>query len=878
MELVHVADLRCEQRVSPLGLESLSPRLGWRLVDGRRGARQSAYHIQAASSPELLAAGRPDIWDTGVVSSPQSQFVAYDGPALASRQRVYWRVRVADAQDELSPWSDTAWWEMGLLHADDWTARWIGREGVFQGNWEAPVLSAPLFRRTVHLSSVPTRARAYFCGLGYSELIVNGRKVGDSVLDPIVTQYDQHAGYRTLDITDYLVAGENVIGALLGNGWYNCHTPDVWHFDKARWRDYPKMLLQVEATLGDGEEVSLVSDPSWRVADSPITFDSLRNGETYDARLETAWTDPAFDDGAWGRTALFPGPGGVLISQQASPCRVTQTLEAVDHWEVERGVWVYDFGQNIAGIAQLTASAPPGTEAVMRYAENLTASRDIDQTNIGPYIKKGEVQTDRYIFKGDGRETWEPRFTFHGFQYVQLSGLPDAPPRDALLAKVIRSDFDEIGEFSSSDPTLNRLQECTQWSYIGNFVGIPTDCPHREKNGWTGDALLAVDTGLYNYNAGTAYEHWLSMMADIQRPNGEIPGIVPSSGWGYNWGNGPAWDTAMIGIPWAIYLHSGDNGILEAGYEGMKKYVSFLRSMTTDGIVRWGLGDWCPEDHEKTSKREVITTAYAYMGSHTMAKIAAVLGRDADVATFDSLAQFYRDAWRREFVKPGGHVAEDEQTSLACALHFRFVEGEEYAAVARRLVEVLERDGGLPTFGIHGAKWILRALADAGYADVAYRLLMHPEYPGWVNCLSRGATTLWEDWHGKTSRNHIMYGDISAWMYAYLAGIRPDADRPGFRRTVIQPHFVQDLEVARGSVRSPYGEIVSAWERSASGAIALDVTVPPNTTAEIILPVTGSDEVTVHGQPLAASKDLHWRQDGACMAVDVPAGSYQFEF
>jgi len=869
-----ITDLRCEQRIDPLGVETPSPRLSWRIEGTRRGAAQAAYRIQAASAPELLAEGRPDLWDSGVAESSVNLFAPYGGPQPVSRQRCWWRVQVTDEMGAVSSWSAAAVWEMGLLSEADWIAKWITRPDRIYGNWEAEVLPAPLFRKTFTVSSAPQRARAYVCGLGYYELIVNGRKVGDRVLEPIVTQYERHAGYSTLDITDYLQPGENVVGVLLGNGWYNCHTPDVWHFDKASWRDYPKLLLQIEVSVG-AELVSLVSDSSWRVADSPITFDGLRNGETYDARLEKPWSSAGYDDGAWAHAAIIPGPGGTLFSQQAPPCRMVEPLDAVDLWEASPGVYIYDFGQNVAGVAQLTASAPAGTEVTLRYGERLTPERDVDQKHISQFVRKGDFQTDRYTFRGEGEETWEARFTYHGFQYVQLTGLL-GPSISSLRARVINTDFECSGTFEASSSLLNRLQRCTLWSYRGNFVGIPTDCPHREKNGWTGDAVLAVDTGLFNFNAAAAYEHWISTIADTQRPSGEIPGIVPSAGWGYNWGNGPSWDAAMILIPWAIYIYRGDRGILEAGYDGMKRYITFLRSMTTDGVVRWGLGDWCALTQDKTAPRDLVTTAYAYKCSAVMAQAAATLGHDGDVAVFAEAAGFYREAWRAEFLGADGHVAGDEQTSLACALFYGFVAGDEYDAVLKRLLEAVERDGGKPTFGIHGAKWTLRALSDAGHTDVAYQFLTQPEFPGWAHWLEQGATTLWEEWPGGSSRNHIMFGDISAWMYEYLAGIRPDAAYPGFNHVVIHPNVISDLEWVRGAHRSPCGEIVSAWKRYPDGTLAFDVIVPANTTAEIHLPAAKLDQVIEGGKPLGEADGLKAETRNGRVVVNVGAGEYRF--
>jgi alpha-L-rhamnosidase len=383
-------------------------------------------------------------------------------------------------------------------------------------NWQARVLPAPLLRREFRVDSPVAEAVVHVCGLGYCELHLNGGKVGDRVLDPVVTQYDRRVRYTTYDVTSELHQGANAIAAVLGNGWYNCHTTDVWHFDKASWRDYPKLLLQLEITYADGEREVLVSGSDWRVGESPIRFDGLRNGETYDARREMAgWDRPGFDDSAWARAGVVAGPGGELEPQTAPPCRVVETLTPVDVRVLGPGHAVFDLGQNMAGWARLHARGPAGTEVTLRYAEKLAPDGTVDQGNINSFIKSGDCQTDRYTLKGtEGEEVWEPRFTYHGFQYVEVTGYPGTPTVESLEGRVVQTDFDRVGTLSTSDPELNRLQDCTLWAYRGNFVGIPTDCPHREKNGWTGDAQLAAETGLMNFAAAPAYREWLATLVD----------------------------------------------------------------------------------------------------------------------------------------------------------------------------------------------------------------------------------------------------------------------------------------------------------------------------------------------------------------------------
>ncbi|MEI8246112.1 MAG: glycoside hydrolase family 78 protein [Lentisphaerota bacterium] len=712
-----------------------------------------------------------------------------------------------------------------------WRAKWIGVPGACLVNWQAKVLPAPFLRRTFNYDSQKTKVKIYICGLGYYELYLNGHKVGNHVLDPVVTHYDKRVRYVVYDVTENLIAGRNIIGVILGNGWYNCHTPVAWHFDKASWRDYPKLLFQMEAD----NQIVLVSDEAWKVSSGPIVFDGLRNGETYDARLELdGWLTPDYDDTFWSNVVRVAPPGGMLQEQTMPPCQVMQTIPSVRQWTVPNGT-VYDFGQNMTGWGRIAVSGDAGTEITLRYGERLTQSRDIDQEHIAQYINAGDFQTDRYILKGKGIEVWEPRFTYHGFQYVQINIAGNAQVK-AVEGQVVHTAFERIGYFSCSNDTVNQLQKCTIWSYIGNFTGIPTDCPHREKNGWTGDAQLSAETGLFNFGAASSYAQWIDSIADAQRPSGQLPGIVPSCGWGYNWGSGPAWDSAFILFPWYIYLYTGDCTAIEMHYNAMKKYGDYCTSMADDNIVSFGLGDWGHVARSRIVEPALTSTAYYYVTCLLLAKFAEMTSRPVDQKHYAELATEIKKAFNRRFYKGSGIYAKGEQTAMACALYQGLADDSEKAQVVQKLVEAVNANGGKPDFGILGAKYVPRALAENGYCELAYRLITQPEFPGWVNWLKQGATTLWESWEDACcSQNHIMFGDISAWMYQYLAGITPDPKNPGFKHIIIHPHPVGGLNWVKAEYDSPYGKIKIAWE-ARMGNFKLDVQIPDSTTATIILP------------------------------------------
>ena len=871
--------LTCEYRSNPLGVEARRPRLSWVVETERRGWRQSACRILVASRLELLTEQRPDVWDSGVLKTDASVHVEYGGQALKSRQRVWWAVKVWDERGAESGFSELAFWEMGLLTPADWRAKWIlgcetaKTEGVTAG-------PSPLLRKSFRLSRPVRSARVYLSGLGYHELRLNGRRVGDHVLDPLVTQYDRRALYVIHDVTGFLQAGENVIGVSLGNGWYNCHTREVWNFEQAPWRHLPKLLLQLEVVDERGRRSTVVSDTSWKTARGPVVFDGLRNGETYDARAEKpGWDAPGYDDGNWAKAAVTPAPGGRLVAQTL-PIKVMQTLTPIWITEPKPGVFVFDLGQNMTGWAQLRVRGPAGTRVTLRYAEKRAADGEVDQGNINYFIKSGDCQTDAYILKGEGEEVWEPSFTYHGFQWVQVTGYPGTPTLDSLRGRVVHSAFETAGEFACSLDLLNRVQACTRWAYIGNFTGIPTDCPHREKNGWTGDALLATETGLFNYRAAPAYLKWLNDLSDAQRPSGQLPGIVPSGGWGYNWGSGPAWDSAFTHIPWYLYLYSGDRGVLADHYHGMKRYVDYLTTLATDGIVSFGLGDWCPptggpDGHKAPAV--LTTTACYYANCRLLERVAGVLGKRGDARRYGRLAGRIGQAFNKAFYDPAtGSYAGDGQTSMACALYQGLVNDSEKDKVLKALLAVIARCGGHLDYGILGAKYVPNALTAAGRTEVAFDMATQTTFPSYGLWMERGATTLWEAWDGGTSLNHIMFGDVSAWMFKALAGINPDPERPGFQHIIIRPQPVRGLTWVRAAHHAMQGWIRSAW-RTEGDRFMLDVTVPANATATVFLPVK-MDPATESGRPLAAAEGVVGvKEEQGHPVVQVGAGAYRFE-
>ncbi|HEY5915392.1 MAG TPA: glycoside hydrolase family 78 protein [Verrucomicrobiae bacterium] len=867
-------ELRCEYLVNPLGIDSPAPRLSWICVSGERAQRQSAYQILVASSEANLKADRADLWDTGQVNSSETAQIAYRGTPLASGLRCYWKVRVWDQDGKVSGYAAPAFWELGLLAATDWKGQWIGR------TTDTNSQPAPLLRRAFEVNGKVKRARAYVCGLGYYELRMNGKKIGDHLLDPGYTRYDRRALSVTYDVADALRRGQNAVGVILGNGWFNVHTKAVWNFHKAPWRAAPKLLMQLAIEYDDGRTETVLTDASWKTSTGPIVFDSIYGGETYDARLEKpGWDTANYNDSDWSPARIAEAPAGRLAAQMMPPIKADQSIRPVKISEPRPGVFVFDMGQNFAGFAELNVRGPAGAKVVMKYGERLAPDGMVDRADIQQHIVRVDTnqqfQTDTYILKGSGNETWRSRFTYHGFQYIEVTGFPGKPSLDNLRGVFIHSAIPVAGEFECSNPLFNKIWRAGRWAYLSNLQGIPTDCPHREKNGWTGDAHLAAEQGLFNYEPQTVYTKWINDLGDEQRPTGELPGIVPTSGWGYEWGNGPAWDSAFLLIPYYLYEYSGDTRVLRDQYPGMKRYVDYLTSKAKNGIVSIGLNDWAP--WKTQTPADITSTAYYYRDAQIVALAAKLLGRDAEAQQYGALATSIRKAFNQKFYHPEtATYGNGSQTSLSCALYQGLAEDENGPRVFSNLVAAVEQKNNHIDTGILGAKYILNALTEYGRADLAYRIANQTDQPSWGWWIGQGATTLWEQWNGTESRNHIMFGDISAWFYKALAGINPDPAAPGFRHVIIQPQIVGDLTSAKAAYNSVRGLILSEWKLE-NGLFTLHVIVPANTSATVRLPVPAGATITEGGKPVSEASGVERLEarDGH-PTFEVGSGDYVF--
>jgi alpha-L-rhamnosidase len=871
---LQVGQMLCEYQEQPLGLDAAQPLLAWKLVADERDERQTAYQVIVASSLDNLARDVGDLWDSGKVASDATVQIRYAGRPLPSRQVCFWKARVWDKAGAASKWSPVATWEMGLLALPKWEAKWIGQN---TNTVEQPL---PLFRREFTVTGKVRSARLYISGLGYAEARLNGAKVGDHHLDPGYTRYDKRVLYVTHDVTAQLAKGVNALGVMLGNGWYNVQSKAAWDFDAAPWRGAPRLLASLQIDYADGHTEVIGTDDKWKCAAGPVLFNTIYGGESYDARLDQAgWDTAGFADQTWAAAQLVAAPKGQLVAQALPPIRADKVLPVAKITEPQPGVFVFDFGQNLAGYAELSVRGPAGAAVKLKYTERLAKDGMVDQKDIATHVirfgSNQVFQTDTYILKGQGKETWHSRFSYYGFQYVEVTGFPGKPTAGNLRAVFAHTAVPVAGQFECSNELLNKIWEAGRWSYLSNLHGIPTDCPHREKNGWTGDAHLAAEQAMFNYFPPAANAKWLNDLADEQQPDGKLPGIVPTGGWGYKWGNGPAWDNAFILIPYYQYVYYGDVEVFRAHYAGMKRYVDYLASHAKDGLVKLGLNDWAPW---KTKTEAGITdTAYFFVDAQVVALAAQVLGKTEDAAKYSALAGTIKDAFNKKFYHADtGLYDNGSQTALSCALYQGLVPPENHARVLANLVAAVEKTGGHIDTGILGAKYLPNTLLDHGRADVAYRIVSQKDQPGWGWWIAQGATTLWEQWDGGASRNHIMYGDISAWFYKALAGIRPDPQAPGFKHFFISPQVVGDLTSARGEYESIRGKIVSDWKLKGE-EFRLRVVIPPNSTATVTLPTADLAAARANRDPLAKAAGLSRpRVEAGHVVCEAGSGVYEF--
>ncbi len=831
-----VYDLTVNYLKNPCGVDA-SPRFSYKLRSDTRGDRQRKRRICVYSSAAALEAGNADLWDSGIIESDENVLINYEGAKLSPVTKYYWTVEVYNTNGE-SAISEPASFVTGKL-STRFEGKWIAARAATK-----KTEGAFYMRRVFHLEKEVESAYLSICGLGFFESYVNGKKTGDDLLSPAYTAYDKETFYMQYDVADLLSLGENSLCVELGNGFYNSFAVDAWDLQAASWRNFPKLLCELKITYKDGEVDKIVSDTKWKSSMGPLTFTSIRNGEYYDARLELGdWMSASYDDSAWQDVKIAKGSGGLLFAQEMEPIRIYDRFPAIRRWKSKEG-YIYDIGQNIAGYGEFCIKGTAGTEVKFRYSDMLTEENELEMETLSCFVKTGEFQTDKYIKKSDEPETWHAKFTYHGFQYVEVIGYE--PALSDVVGVAICTDIGEIGKFECSDDMLNRLQHLCRWATLSNIESFPTDDPHREKNGWTGDTMLSCEQMLTNFGTRAFLSKWSRDMVVSQRPMGQIPCIVPSPGWGYYGLMGPDWSAALIMVPWYIYVYNGDREVLRRSYEAIKKNIDFMLTMTDGLIPNYGTGDWCaPFEGPAISVNmgsykcpvEVTDTGFLYNAANTARKLAEIFEEEEDVVYYTALAMRIRETFRHEFFdQETCSVKGDCQTATGTMLFFELYDNEEEKAglLKNLLRQISEKDDHLD-FGVLGCKFVMNALGSAGYGDVGTKMLRQRTFPGVAEWIARGATTLWECWNGGGSHNHHMFSDLSSFMYKYIGGISPDEKEPGFRHIHFRPAIASELTHAKAEHESMHGAVLCDWEKH-DGKIKVSLEVPFGCHATLYLP------------------------------------------
>jgi len=1015
-------ELNCESRFNPVGIDVHKPRLSWQLNDTSRGAHQSAYQILVASDLSKLKNDQGDVWDSRKRESKQSVLVSYEGPELKSRQRYYWKVRTWDQKSEPSSWSETAWWEMGLLEPSDWQAEWIGMdliaedqaltkygqwithpepecnkdlfirkefeipegkqarkaflhflsqkhaglwmngaqvgEADFNGNiaalqiqerlipgqntiafiinnkdgedcsiifymeiiysdgttqwissgsdcgvsknaqagwnqidfddsgWDnavplaaygrgdhgwienaGPAPRSTMLRKEFIASKKVSKARAYVSGLGNYKLWVNGSKISEDLLTPGWTDYYKRVQYQVYDLTEYISKGENAAGIVLGNMWWSS---GLGLNGGTRYSSGPvRGLCQIEIEYSDGSTEQIVTNQSWSTHLSPVVDNTIYHGEVYDARLEIdGWASPGLDEADWEPATVFTQEKDLTLSSQfAPPIRIMNEIEPVSVSEIKPGKFVFDMGKNIVGYARLTVSGERGTEVKLRFAELLHDDGTVAQENL-----RSAKATDFYILKGEGRETWEPIFTYHGFRYVQVEGYPGTPTTSNLTGIQIYSSAEQTGYFKCSNDLINSIYKNILNGQKGNMHSVPTDCPQRdERLGWTGDAQMFAPTANYNMNMSGFFGKWMRDLTDSQSEEGYIHDVNPAIVVG---GPGkPAWADAVTVVPWMVYKFYGDKKIIEDNYEGMKAFVEYMIRNSKDGLYifdqnGWaGYGDWISV---VPSPGQPISAAYYYYSTKLLSEMAGVIGKEEDAKIYAENAAKIAQTFNDKYLdRKTNNYPSATQTANLLPLAFGISPENIRQDVADNIAaDVIER-GKHPSTGFLGTGYILPILSEFGYHELAYEVASQTSYPSWGYMVENGATSMWELWNSDTeppdqmnSRNHFALGSVGEWFYAYLAGIRPSIADPGFKHSIIKPMPAGDLTWASAKLYTAYGPLACGWELSVDG-LSMQVTVPANTRATIHIPLEGDTDPV-----LSESGILIWSGEKA--GSDIP--------
>ena len=888
--------LRCDYRSDPLGIDSTAPRLDWIVSPtdpSSRAVTQSAYQILVASTPDLLAADAGDLWDSGKVTSGETNQISYGGKSLVSAQKVVWKVRVWDGKDQVSAWSEPAQWTMGLLTKADWKgAKWIGSS--FAASTDIPAASAftpngtTRLRRDISIKPGLKRGVLFVCGLGQQEIDLDGAKVGTDLLEPGYSDYVKACFYSTCDVTAQLRSGaSHRLEILLGNGFYNLQAAPGRYTKFTRSFGPRQGIALVRLEYENGEVDQIVTDENWTMAPGATTLANVYAGEDEDARLDLK--DAALE---WKPVAAFSGPeGGLLgVSRAAPPVRVDETFKPVSIRELKPGVSIYDFGQNATMMPRLVATGPAGSTVRMIPSEVLKPDGSVDrQTCTQDGVQPAWWQL---TLAGRGDESWFPKFFCHGARYLQVELVPATPGGECPVVKslescAVHSSSADVGEFSCSSELFNQTFSLVRWAQQNNMGTILTDCPHRERLGWLEEAHLNGPSLRYDFDLNALFTKAMRDMADGQLSNGLVPNFVPEyTKLGGAFRDSTAWGSSFILVAWQQYEFAGDTQLLSDYYEPMKRYFGHLQNKAKDNIIREGLGDWfdigpkAPWLPQLTPVANTDTCFYFY-DAQIMGRIATILGKDGDARQFAALAEDIRKSFNQKFFVPDkGWYSTGSQASNCIPYAMGMVDPENRAAVFQAILEDLAKHQNSFTTGEVAYRYLLRALADGGRSDLVFTMNNQSDKPGYGMQIKKGCTSLTERWDGGTtgwsSQDHFMSGQIVEWFYHDLVGIQRDDTAPAFKKIVIKPAIVGDLTWAKASYDSIQGRIASEWKREGQ-RLTLHVTIPANTTATIYVPSREVASVNESGRPAPQAVGVKsMGMEGTCAVFAVGSGDYTF--
>jgi alpha-L-rhamnosidase len=888
---IYISNLRCEMLTNPEGIDTRNPRLSWEISGNTRGIEQTTYQILVASSPERLAKNEGDMWTSGTIASVQSIHIQYSGSPLKGRTKYYWKVKITSNKGE-SDWSQPATWSMGIIQSSDWKAKWIGVEKVFP--WDSVTmhsrLSARYFRREFDAKKQIKRATVYISGLGLYELYINGRRIGDYVLSPSPTDYEKSVKYNTYDVTNNIKQGRNTVATILGNGrYFNMRQNFKPH--KIKTYGFPKMLLQLEMEYTDGTNQTIISDNSWKVtADGPIRSNNEWDGEEYDANKElTGWDVNGYTDKSWHKVELVKEPGGVLSAQMNSNMKVMETIKPAAITKLNGDTFILDMSQNMVGWLKLTAKGEKGRSIKLRFAETLQSDGRLYMDNL-----RSALVTDIYTMKSADTETWEPRFVYHGFRYVEITGYPGTPTVNDFEGRVVYDEMQTTGTFESSNKTLNQIYNNAYWGIRGNYKGMPVDCPQRdERQPWLGDRATGSRGESFIFDNANLYAKWLDDIEQSQKPDGQLPDMSPPFYMIY-YSDNMTWPGTYIIIADMLYEQFADIRSLEKHYASMKRWLWYMKDkyMKDFIVTKDKYGDWCvpPESkeliHSKDSTRktngELIATAYYYYLLKLMNRFAILSKNTSDTLEYMQLAEKIKDAFNAKFLSsPTKQYDNNTVTSNLLPLCFGMVPDSIHQKVLDNIAAKIKENNYHLSTGLIGTQWLMRGLSEYGRSDIAYRIATNRDYPSWGYMIENGATTIWELWNGNTanprmnSHNHVMLlGDLISWYYENLAGIK--SDTPGFKKIIMKPEVIDGLNSVKASYQSVHGLIKSEW-RKQPDLFRWKITVPVNTKALIYIPANSVSDISESDVPALDSKDIVFKKmDGKFAVFEIGSGDYQF--